>query len=112
ESAISTSRFSGSVFQARRAAGAQQKTVGQRPALLLRVLGGRAGATTHAHHLDVDSAPVSMEVVAWRQACPRLLDQCDAGATSRLVPGGLGAALRPIGNSRHPAARRRADPLR
>ena len=49
---------------------------------------------------------------AGRQACPLLLDQCDAGATSRLVPGGPGAALRPVGNSRHPAARRRADLLR
>jgi NADPH:quinone reductase-like Zn-dependent oxidoreductase len=26
-----------------------------------------------------------VEVVAWRQACPLLLDQCDAGAASRLV---------------------------
>ena len=77
-----------------------------------RLLGGRAGAASHAHHLDVDCAPVSMEVVAWRQACPLLLDQRDAGATSRLVPGGPGAALRPVGNSRHPAARRRADLLR
>ena len=76
------------------------------------LLGGRAGAASHAHHVDVDCAPVSMEVVAWRQACPLLLDQCDAGATSRLVPGGPGAALRPVGNSRHPAARRRADLLR
>jgi NADPH:quinone reductase len=33
-------------------------------------------------------------------------------ATSRLVPGGPGAALRPVGNWRHPAARRRADLLR
>ena len=63
-----------------------------------RLLGGRAGAASHAHHLDVDCAPVSVEVVAWRQACPLLLDQCDAGATSRLVPGGPGAALRPVGN--------------
>jgi NADPH2:quinone reductase len=70
---------------------------------------GRAGATSPAHHPDVDGAPVSLELVAWRQACPRLLDQCDAGATSRLVPGGPGAALRPVGNSRHPAVRRRAD---
>ena len=52
------------------------------------------------------------ELVAWRQAPPRLLDQCDAGAASRLVPGGPGAALRPVGNWRHPAARRRADLLR
>ena len=55
---------------------------------------------------------LSLEVVAWRQARPLLLDQRDAGATSRLVPGGPGAALRPVGNSRHPAARRRADLLR
>ena len=40
---------------------------------------------------------------------PLLLDQRDAGATSRLVPGGSGVALRPAGNSRHPAARCRAD---
>ena len=31
--------------------------------------------------------------------------------TPCLVPGGPGTALRPIGNSRHPAARRRADLL-
>ena len=77
-----------------------------------RLLGGRAGAASHAHHPDVDCAPVSMEVVARRQARPLLLDQRDAGATSRLVPGGPGAALRPVGNRRHPAARRRADLLR
>ena len=51
-------------------------------------------------------------LVARRQACPLLLDQCDAGATSHLVPGGPGAAVRPVGNWRHPAARRRADLLR
>src|SRR5262249_23122630 len=45
-----------------------------------------------------------MEVVAWRQARPLLLDQRDARAASRLVPGGPGAALRAFGNSRHPAA--------
>src|SRR5215831_11550930 len=84
----------------------------RRPALRLRLLGGRAGAPSLAHHVDVDCALVSMEVVAWRQACTFLLDQRDAGATSRLVPGGPGAALRPVGNSRHPAARRRADLLR
>src|SRR5204862_7775125 len=88
----------------------------RRPALRLRLHGGRAGAASPAHHLDVDCTRVSMEavaeLVAWRQAPPRLLDQCDAGATSRLVPGGPGAALRPVGNSRHPAARRRADLLR
>src|SRR5262245_25452823 len=37
----------------------------KRSALLLRVLGRRAGAASHAHHLDVDCAPVSVEVVAW-----------------------------------------------
>ena len=60
---------------------------------------------------DVDCAPVPVEVADWGQACRLLLDQCDAGATSRLVPGGLGAALRAVGNWRHPAARRRADLL-
>jgi NADPH:quinone reductase-like Zn-dependent oxidoreductase len=83
-----------------------------RPALRLRLLGGRAGAASHVHHVDVDSAPVFVEMVVWRQASPLLFDQCDAGATSRLVPGGPGAALRPIGNWRDPAARRRADLLR
>ena len=51
-------------------------------------------------------------LVAWRQAWPVLLDQRDAGATSRLVPGGPGAAVRPVGNARHPAPRRRADLVR
>ena len=83
-----------------------------RPALRLRLLGGRAGAASYADHVDVDCAPVSVEVVAWRQACPLLLDQRDAGATSRLVPGGPRAAVRAADNSRHPAARRRADLLR
>jgi cytochrome b len=32
------------------------------------LLGGRAGAASHAHHVDVDSAPLSMEVLASRQA--------------------------------------------
>ena len=50
--------------------------------------------------------------LAWRQARPLLLDQRDAGAPSCLVPGGPGAALRPVGEWRHPAARRRADLLR
>ena len=77
-----------------------------------RLLGGRAGAARHARDPHVHCAPVSVEVLAWRQACPLLLDHCDAGATSRLVPGGPGAALRPVGKSRHPAARRRADLLR
>jgi hypothetical protein len=35
-----------------------------------------------------------MELAAWRQAGPLLLDQRDAGATSRLVPGRPGEALR------------------
>ena len=42
----------------------------RRPTLRLRLLGGRAGATSHAHDADVDSAPLSMEVVAGRQAAP------------------------------------------
>ena len=41
----------------------------RRPALRLWLLGGRAGAT-HAHHVDVDRAPVSMELAAGRQARP------------------------------------------
>jgi NADPH2:quinone reductase len=72
----------------------------------------RAGQTSYAHRVDVDSAVVSMEVVAWWQACPLLLDQRDASATSLLVPGGPGAALRAVGNARNPAPRRRADLLR
>jgi NADPH2:quinone reductase len=59
-----------------------------RPALRLRLHGGRAGAAAPRHHVDVDSACVSMEaaaeLVAWRQAPPHLLDQRNAGATSRL----------------------------
>ena len=43
---------------------------------------------------------------------PLLLDQCDASATSRLVQGGPRAALRAVGDWRHPAARRRADLFR
>src|SRR4051794_35228058 len=39
------------------------------------------GEFAHAHHVNVDSAPVSMGVVACRQACPLLLDQCDASAS-------------------------------
>ena len=62
--------------------------------------------------VDRDRAPVPVEVVARRQACSLLLGQCDAGATSHLVQGGLGAAVRPVGNWRHPAARRRADLVR
>jgi hypothetical protein len=81
-------------------------------ALRLRLLSGRAGAASHAHYVDVDRAPVSMEVVAGRQARRLLLDQRDAGATSRLVPAGPGAALRPVGNWRPPAPRRRAYLLR
>src|SRR5207249_3247088 len=67
-------------------------------------------------HFDVDRACVSMEavaeLVAWRQAPPHLLDKPDAGAASRLVPGGPGTALRPVANWEYPAARRRADLLR
>ena len=63
-------------------------------------------------YVDVDCAPIFVEVVAWRQACPRLLDQREAGVTSHLVSGGPRAAVRAAGNSRHPAARRRADLLR
>jgi alcohol dehydrogenase-like protein len=87
-----------------------------RPALRLRLHGGRGGAAAPRHHFDVDSACVSMEavaeLVAGRQAPPHLLDKPDAGAASRLVPGGPRAALRPVGNGQHPAARRRADLLR
>ena len=50
---------------------------------------------------DRDRAPIPVEAVARRQACSLLLDQYDAGATSHLVQGGLGAA-RPVGNWRHP----------
>ena len=53
---------------------------------------------------------VSVEVAAQRQARPHLLHQRDPGATSRLVQGGPGAALWPVGNPRHSAARRRATP--
>jgi hypothetical protein len=72
---------------------------------------GGAGTASHAHDVDVDRAPVSLEMVARRQACWVLLDQPDAGAASRLVPGGSGAALQSIGNRRHPPARRRAHLL-
>ena len=62
------------------------------------------------------SARISLEAIAelvarW-QAPPHVLDQFDAGAASRLVPRGPGAAFRAVGNPRHPAARRRADLLR
>ena len=66
------------------------------------------GRSVAFHHVDMGGAPLPMEVVAWRQAYPRLLDQCDAGAASRLVRRGPRATLRPVSNSRHPAARRRA----
>ena len=73
-----------------------------RPALCLRLHGGRAGAASPRHHFDMDSACVSMkavaELVVWRQAPPHLLDKPDAGAASRLVPGGPGTALRPVAN--------------
>ena len=42
----------------------------RRPALRLRLLGGRAGAATHAHHRDVDRAPVSLEVVCPAASTP------------------------------------------
>ena len=80
-----------------------------KPGGLLLAIGFSAsvqGAATHAHHRDVNRAHVSLEVSARRQARPLLLDQHDAGATSRLVPGGPGAALRAVGDWRHPAARR------
>ena len=50
-----------------------------RSALRLWLLGGRAGAARHAHHVDVDCAPVSLEVVAWRQASrsSTLSTRCD-----------------------------------
>jgi NADPH:quinone reductase-like Zn-dependent oxidoreductase len=79
--------------------------------LCLRLLGGRARAASHAHHADLDSPPLSLEMVAGREACRLLLDQRDARAASRLVSGGSGATLRPVGNRHHPAARRRADLL-
>src|SRR6202051_3794409 len=53
--------------------------------------------------------PTLTGVVAWRQVCPLLPDHRDAGATPSLVPGGPGAALRAVGDSRPTAARRRAD---
>ena len=46
------------------------------------------------------------ELAARQQAYPHILYQSDARATSRLVPGGPGAALRAVGDWRHPAARR------
>jgi len=78
----------------------------RRPALPVRLHGGGAGAASPAHAVDVGGATVFVfvAVVAWRQACPRLFNQCDAGATSRLVPGGPRAALRPVGGWRHPTA--------
>jgi NADPH:quinone reductase-like Zn-dependent oxidoreductase len=69
----------------------------RRPALRLRLHGGCSGAASHVRHPDVDGAPVSVGLVARRQACPLLFDQCDAGATPRLVPGRPGAALRAVG---------------
>jgi NADPH:quinone reductase-like Zn-dependent oxidoreductase len=74
--------------------------------------GERAGPASDAPDRDRDRTPIPVEAVARRQACSLLLGQCDAGATSHLVQGGLGAAVRPVGNWRHPAARRRSDRLR
>ena len=84
----------------------------RRPALRHWLLGERAGTASHAPYRDGDCAPVPVEAVAQRQACPLLLGQCDASATSHLVQGGFGAAVRSTGNWRHPAARRRSDLLR
>ena len=87
-----------------------------RSALRLRLLRGGATAASPVHHADMAGPRVCMEavaeLVAWRQAPPPLFNPFDAGATSRLVPGGLGAALWIVGEPRHPAARRRAHLLR
>jgi hypothetical protein len=83
----------------------------RRSALRHRLLGELAGTAAHAPYHDGACAPVPVEAVARRQACPLLFSQCDPGATSHLVQGGLGAAIRPIGNACHPAAHCRADLL-
>ena len=51
----------------------------------------RRGAASH--HVDVDGAPIAVELVDRRQGCLVRLDQCDESAASRLVPGRSGAAL-------------------
>ena len=83
-----------------------------KPGGLLCAYGYSAGvqaSATHAHHVDVDRAPVSLEVVAWRQAGVLLLYQRDAIATSCMVYRGPQAPVRSVGQWRHPAARSRAD---
>src|SRR5262249_42198774 len=72
----------------------------------------RAGAASHAPYHGRDCAPVFVEVPARREARPLLFDQYDAGATSRLVSRGPGAALPAPGKRRHPAADRGEDFLR
>src|SRR5215469_420893 len=84
----------------------------QRAPLRLRLFGGGAGAASHACDVDVDSALVSMEMVAGRQTCRLLLNQCNAGTAPRLAPRGFGAAVRTAGKRRHPTARCRADLFR
>jgi NO-binding membrane sensor protein with MHYT domain len=104
------------VFEGRIQSMANTHDLLSRFAMRLRLHGGRAGAASPAHHLDVDRTRVSgealAELVAWRQAHPSLLHQCDAGATSRLVPRGPGAAFEPVGSRRHPPACRPTDLLR
>ena len=70
----------------------------RRPALCHRLLGERAGTASHAPYRDGDRAPLPVEIVARRQAGPLLLGKCHASATSHLVQGGLGAAVRAFGN--------------
>ena len=77
--------------------------------MCLRLHGGGAGAASHVHDFDVAGAPVSIEVVAWCEACLPLLIQPNADATSYVVSGGPGAPLRSVGNSRRPAACCRTD---
>ena len=84
----------------------------RRPALCHWLLGERAGTASHAPYRDGDRAPLPVEIVAGQQAGPLLLRKCHASATSHLVQGGLGAAVRAFGNWCHPASRRRADLLR
>ena len=55
---------------------------------------------------------VSLETSTGRQTDSLLLNQRDARATSRLVSRRLGAAPRPVGDSRDPAARCGADLFR
>src|SRR4030095_13318784 len=83
-----------------------------RPAPRDRLLGWCAGAPTDANHPHVSRAEVALETSTGRQPDALLLNQRDARATSRLVSRGLGAAPRPVGNSRDTAARRGAALLR